>query len=1126
MFSHRQNTKTHLVLFFLLAGMMFRSIEVLAQDARTTLVTLSVRDMPVKEVFKQLEKSTGLSINYHDNTLDVSRIVSIGVVNRPLSDVLGELLAGTHMQFTQNGTMILIVPVPPAPAKTPAAGGILKGRIVDFETSQPLPGATLTLLENGLTVLSDDRGYYMLKGVPEGRYDLTVSYAGYEKNYLSGIRVIAGKTQLVDVKMQAGKTLNEVVVKSGAHRIKSVAHSSDRQLLAEIRNATGVVSGISNEQIAKSADRNAAEIVKRISGVTVVDDRFIIVRGMNERYNLTYLNDNIAPSTELYSKAFAYDLLPSSVIDRILVYKSPVANLVADYAGAAIKVFTKNAMPVKHLDIGIQLAHRPGSTLTTVNGYKGGKYDFLGFDDGGRKLPPFPPSYLPGPSLSQASMLSAFSPNLDYGATHSLPDMQFFLNYYNVWNTGKISRLYNLTSVTYTHETKNYAVTHQTGNTYALGLGNDGYNYGQLAKLSQIQQTTDIGKINVLENLTWKWNPRNSIEWKNFFVNEGRSYTGITDSRSNVLPSVLLHDGGFQKRDIILSFQQRLLYSGNIGGSHQWGKRYPQELKWNLGYTYDWQNVPDQRGIHLGTCCGLSYYTSTGTNTGSYSDATLGMINRLFVTNKEQVYNVSLDYNIHIKGPFTLQAGAYQMYKVREVNRRFFRVNRGGLANGESGAIGNMPLGYQDGYGLSNENLTVFKESQLPTIWNPANFPDDNTGLKLYDVTSPKDSYVTSEQNNSFYVMGDWKMAHDRLVFNAGGRMEFDRQKSSSASANNGIIYPQYANHPITSWLPSANITWRPRGIFVLRAGAGRTVNRPEFREISAYQDFDFQNNEYIHGDPKIVSAIVDNYDLRAELYPKSLQQNEVVNVGAFYKYIKNPIERLRAELSSDAGGDNFTSITFWNAVEAKVYGLEAEIKKNLSFLGGRLFHDLSLSVNGAWIKSTTVRLYLDSAGNFTERGDGRPLQGQSPYVVNTGIFYENAGWGTRIGLIYNVSGPRIYAKSIASTREKDSHTAFYYKNYSPDIVQLPVKLLDLSVTQRIIKSLQMKFTIQNLLDQTTRLIEDHNYNQRYDPEYAVPAPPNPVTGIKKGDVYYKGDNIYNAYKTGRYFLVQFTYAF
>ncbi|WP_212002041.1 TonB-dependent receptor [Chitinophaga sp. HK235] len=1101
-------------------------------------VTLQMDKASVADVIASLQKQTGYVFSYDKNRLSAIMVRDIHWQQIPLGKALTALQEKAGLEYTMldNNIAVAVRKSGHQPESIqPAGNGAIKGRIVDFETSQPLPGATVSIPEAAQTVISDEKGYYHFKKVPAGKYTLVITYTGYQKKTMQELRLQADREMIADVKMQAGKTLEEVVIQSGVRKVKAVTHSTERELLNELRGATGVVSGISSELINRTADRNAAEVVKRISGVTVVDNRFIVVRGMNERYNITYLNDNIAPSTEMYSKAFAYDLLPSSIIDKILVFKSPRPDLNGEFAGAAVKVYTKNAVPVKHIDVGIQLAHRPGSTMTDIDSYRGGKMDWLGIDDGTRKMPNIAPTYFQSGKdtrhLSQADILREFSPVLSTQRTTSTPDMQVFFNYYNAFHLGK-AWLYNLSSVTYTKETTGFDVYRQTGNTDAYMTADVDLNLGVNNQRIRSKQSTETGKINVLENFTLKMNPRHTLQFKNFFVNDGRRFTSINDIEQNVTPRIDSIYSNTRSKNIILSFQQRILYSGNLGGTHDWGNTHKQRLEWNLGYTYDQQNVPDQRISRFMTssaqrpadASGLAY-TVRGSNNGD-ADAFLGMVSRLYVKNNEDVYNGALDYTFHASKQWELKAGTYQSFKRRNVSRRFFRVNRGGLGPNETSIPGNegASSGWPQGYGLSNPSLIYFHLQDLDRVWSTDYFQENKSGLELYDATSPVDKYVASEQYNAFYGMGSWKTPDEKLTLNGGVRVEYDRQKLTGATApDNGSLHTVFVDHPKTSILPSVNFSYRPTNTFVVRTGWGRTVNRPEFRELTPYNDFDFMNNERVVGSQQVVTATIDNYDLRLEYYPHNAEQNEVFSVGGFYKYLQDPIERMREEKSGYADGYGFTAISFANAKEARVYGLEAEIKKSLAFLGGGFFKRLSIALNGTWVKSSTQRLitnhYAPGVGRDTLLISGRALQGQSPYVLNAGLFYEHPGTGTKIGVTYNINGPVIYAKSIASKDVLFSRQdTLVFNSTRPDMVQLPMHLLDLSITQRIVKSLKVKFSIQNLLDQAYRIVEDKDYNQRYNKEYPV------LNG--KGETYYEGDNIYTRYKPGRYFQLGFTYAF
>ena len=1088
-------------------------------------ITLTLSNTNLAVVMAEIDRQSDFNFSYDRASLSAVKLSGVQWKSIPLKNVLGELTKtyGILYQVTANTIAIKTGP------NTRKDGGIgnLKGRVVDFETATPLPGATVQLQGTSFGAITDSKGYYQLTNIPGGTYTLLITFIGYQRSTVSRVLVEKDKTAAYDIKMQTGSALKEVVVGSGPRKVRAVTHSTEQQLLQEIKHATGVVSGISSELISKTADRNAAEIVKRISGITVVDDRFIVVRGMNERYNLTYLNGNVAPSTELYTKAFAYDLLPSSVIDKIMVYKSPVADLVGDYAGAAIRVFTKNAMPVKHFDIGVQVAYRENSNLRNVNSYNGGKLDFLGIDDGTRKLPSFSPGIFESnhrvTNVSQSDWLKAFTPTLAVGQRHSSPDMQLFGNYYNTWRIGK-ARLYDLTAITYTKETVANNVYRQTGNTDAWQLSDvEGQSAGSNNRITNTAQTTETGKVNVLENLTLKLNDRHQLSLLNFFVNDGKRYTSSSDAIPNSLPSYFANTPGKFKKDMVLSFQQRMLYSGNLNGSHTLDKNKRHELTWNLGYTYDLQSVPDQRLIHFNGTIPKTIDSSIWFPTGSNWDANTtntGMLARLYIKNLEQVYNGSIDYTFHLRPDFYIKTGGYQLFKTRQVGRRTFRVNRAGLEPDELEPMmgSNDYLKWWNGFDVSNINALYYRPEDLPKVWNAAYFPNDNTGLAVYDATSPVDAYVASEQYNSFYGMADWKTAADKLTLNVGFRGEYDRQRLSGAKVGptgKNTIQFVYVDQKKTVWLPSVNIGYRPDSNFVIRTSYGRTVNRPDFREITPYNDFDYQRNERIQGNPRVVTAVIDNYDLRAEFYPRNA--NEVINVGVFYKHLQHPIERMRQESSNNEMMDSwsYTNISYDNSVYAEIYGVEAEVKKSLSFIPGNIFRHLSVVLNGSYIKSNTERRKdnNDYASDTAHKAGG-PLQGQAPYIANAGLFYENIASGTKLGLVYNVSGPSIYAKSLRTLADSGRIDTYY----RADLLQLPMHLLDFSITQRLVKSLQMKLSIQNILDQSYRIVEDNNFNQRYDKEEPVYRP--------DGRRYYKGDNIYTKYKPGRYILLQFTYAF
>ncbi|WP_162946563.1 TonB-dependent receptor [Chitinophaga barathri] len=1115
-----------------------------SQDLQKIRVSVRFSQARLEEVLNALEHQSGLRFTY-PSAMKNRGPVSLNLPESNMQEALQQLASGLHLRFSRTDGLIA---VSPSQVQAPQqVTGTLRGRVVDFETSMPLPGATVVLQPGNKGMVTDEKGYYQFAALPAATYQLKATFIGYQ-DHIQTVK-ITEKELVTDIKLRASANLNTVVIKGRQGFSRSpVSYTSDKELLSEIRNARGVISGISNEQIVKSADRNAAEIVRRIPGITVVDDKFVVVRGMNSRYNITYLNDNIAPSTEVYNRSFAYDMLPTPVIDKILVFKSPSADMMGDYSGGAVKVFTKNTRPVRHFDVGVQLGFREGTTFKDLNATRHSSTDWLGFDDGLRKTPNLPTYRESGGKyqVSQADMISQFTGDWTYDKQQALPDMQVFLNYFDNVGLGKW-RLFNLTSITYTNENRHFIQERQTGNTYTYMLDKFSYNLGSSNTLGTNDQSSQLAKINLLQNFTLRIDTLNRIEWKNFVLNEGRNSVGVQINSQNVHPDKAAFNNYTEKKQNTLQFQQRMLYNGNLGGYHTFRNRLKQELHWNLGYSYSLQNVPDQRvsrftrnyapgGLTSAEDADLRWEVDYGV-TQNY--LFYGMMNRFFVKNTENTYNGSADYSIQVTPKLLLKAGTYHLFRNRTVDRRFFKVNRGGLTGNEASLV--FTPGGWDGNGKVDPKLLTFREQDLANIWQAANFREDGSGLKLYDGSTPIDRYVASEQNNSGYVQGEWSGFNDKLTVHAGARFEHHVQQVSGAVTGMGEIFlPVHVNLTQDKLLPSVQLNYRPDNKWVVRSSYGRTVNRPELREIAPFSDFDFVNQERITGNVLTVGSVIDNYDLRAEFYPGSTG-NETISAGVFLKEIDKPIERLRfANGNEDYTGS--TGITFFNSDKATVYGIEVELRKNLGFLPGDLFRKMSVVLNGAWIESNASRKQwpvIDNPNIVQQPGQnaglfsGRPLQGQAPYVLNGGLYYENPSSGTKLGVLYNVSGPSIYALAdgnadeiLALRAKTDGYENHEYVTLatSPDLLELPRHLLDISLTQRIYKSLQVRLNVQNLLDAPVHIVEDQNFNHRYDKERQVPA--EQQADRAAGRYYFQGDNTFLKYRTGRYCTLTFTYSF
>lgn len=1104
---------------------LFISLTANGQDFQNGKVNLELKSVSLKEAFAEIQKQSGVRFIYDQDIKKYDDLkITHSVKDITVKKAVELILKGTNLQYVPEGSHVMIsekpAPKPGSVSPNAAAGqgqgtGGLKGRVVEFETSQPLPGASVQILELNKGITTDSSGYYRFTGIRAGKYTLKVSFVSYTTENQT-VEVRANRDEVYDIKLQGNNQLGEVVVTATGKTRRPVAHASERQVLQEIKAAQSVVSGISSEQISKSADRNAAEVVQKISGVTVMDDKFVIVRGLNPRYNLTYLNDNVAPSTEVYNRAFALDLIPSRIIDKILVYKSPSPENLADATGGVVKIYTKDAKNVKHFDIEIQTGYRVGTTFNSnFLTYKGGKYDFLGFDDGTRKLPSSVPGYdrLTLAKLTPSQYAKTFNPILTYQRMTALPNLQLTANYYNSFKLlGK--RVSSLSSLSYKNE-------YQKANIYRQ-QGNDAVSFSSTDMTNEDNRNMQTAQISLLQNFMIRLHDSSTLHFKNFLLQQG-----INSTLTRLSYPTASNEPYFNK-DNILSFNQRFLYAGNLGGDH-YLRSGRHRLQWNMGYTTSQQSTPDQRVIRLTENIATRTVGDTsiqwrarGLN-GTMADANYaiplkqGIVSRLWMHNTEGNYNASVDYTYRWKPSLSFKVGTFQQWKQRKLYRRVYTVHEGDMDD-LSGrmSLGGAPQMPGQKWWIDPE-LVRFREQDLSEVWSEKYLRDDYTGLRVADRTTGSDSYLGTEQNNSGYVAVSFTPDNRKIEIYGGMRYEYNRQRIGAAIPASDYVpgsinTPVFIDNPMHTWLPSVNIAWRPTDNWVVRASYGKTVNRTEFREVAPYQELDYENNVVIGGNPKLKSATVDNFDARIEFYPAEGKTGEMLSAGAFYKKLQHPIERINTSFrTSDAG---FPTISFQNAASATIHGLEIEVHKKLDFIPLRFFRDLSFIGNLSLIKSQTNN-DTTALGSLSLTPDKRPLQGQPPYIVNMGLYYDKPAWGTRISVIYNTTGTSIYAAG----RGYELNSFIGGPTYRGSLLELPRHTLDMAFTQRLIKSWQVKFSIQNLLDQEIRMAEDFNFTNKYEHLSAPYTTPN-------GGVTRDGDNIAQSYKSGRYFLINLSYSF
>jgi len=931
----------------------------------------------------------------------------------------------------------ILVPVTNLLSQSGTIAGIVKDKI----RSESLIGATVVIEGTSTGASTDVNGKFTINNIKPGIYTLKVSYVSYSSTTIENVRVTAGNTTNIETELE------ENLVSLGDVNVTAVRKTgTEIAMITDIRATPFVSTGISGQQISKTLDKDASEVVKRIPGITIIDNRFLIVRGLAQRYNNVWLNNAATPSSEADVKAFSFDIIPSSLIDNIIIFKSPAAELPADFAGGFVKISTKNMPDKNSFFISYGTGYTQNTTFSAFYKEEGSRTDLLGFDNSLRSLPGDMPAHLneyesaTNPAVREriTSLGRELGNRWTTVSSVALPDQKFLAGVNRKWTLGK-STLGNTTAVTYSYSSSSDEISNTDYSIYNFLSDQPSY----LNQFHDLQYATSA-RIAIMNNTSFYLGKGSKLEFRNLLNQSGTSrYTTRTGRE-------WYNNGRYIHSDEI-RYMSRQVYSGQLAGEHSL-KNDDSKLEWMLGYATSNRKEPDTRRYR---------YIRDQSDTTKYmllfsDQADLSSLSRMWIALRENTISGSVSFtrklNISEFKP-EIRSGLYFEEKQRSFHARNF-----GYAKGSSASLlGQAAQPIEEIFIPENINLT--------------------DGIKLMEVTSLSDSYTASNKQVAGFVSARIP-AGPRLNIYGGLRLERNRQTLSSYKQ--GSVTKVDVDRDTINLFPSFNMTYNFTDKSLLRVAYGMTVNRPEFREIAPFYYVDFELNAGIYGAPHIRQAYIHSFDLRYELYPKS---GETFNFGIFYKKFLNPIEQVIL-------GNNPTQYSFENVRSAFAAGIEAELRKSLDFID-RL-DDFTFVLNGSLI---------DSRVQFNEGSlsRNRPLEGQSPFIVNAGIFYSNDKNMT-ISLLYNVIGKRIVAVGRPSPNEWED---------IPDIYEMPRNVIDLTFSKTIGKNIEIKGGIKDLLNQAVEFRQTVNASVNMD-SYSNGS----ITGNKQ----FIRDQVTKSFLPGRYF--------
>jgi TonB-dependent receptor len=887
---------------------------------------------------------------------------------------------------------------------------IIKGTVIEESTGKALPGVQVLVVGTRLSTVTDSEGKFSFRKMLSRKYDLQFSLLSFETKIISEVEVIDKEATILTVSLsEKNNVLDEVVIK----KVKAKAESV-QSLLTMQKNSIRVSDGISAESIKRTPDKTASDVLKRISGASIQNNKFVIIRGLNDRYNTTYLNGAPMPSTEPDRKAFSFDIFPANMIDNLVIYKTASPDLPGEFAGGVIEINTKATPDKNFQSISIGTGY---NTITT------GKKQMYSKDIKSKldaSIPNVDEFKALQNARTEASVLQIanfaknnqtdwnlynkkFNPNSSFQYT-----LGRYFKFRGEESVGILVSLSNSTSNNY-NETKRK--NFDDANVYTYNLLDKNYSVQTLS--------------GALVNLSLRLNANNKFSFKNL-------YSINTDARVTERTGPLTQDSDPLYTDYTnRRFTKNKLYSGQLSGEH-----YLSQSKIKISWVGSFSNVQSQIPNERTNSYSYTKFDD-GTEETPKTNFSLNSVGReqpgsiYSSDNNEYLFSSKIDLSKKVKITENHTA-EFKLGGITQTRDRVFEARQMGYVvfNGTVGGVKYNKSTFDNSI-LSQTNATIYNASNIG-ILGPK-----SSGLTLYDGSLGNDRYKADSKLNAGYLMID--NAYKKFRFVWGVRLEDYLQRLYSKS-DSGT--PITVDNSQLDFLPSANLIFSVNKKQNIRLSFSKTLNRPEFRELAPFIFYDNDTRVNTSGQPDLKIAEILNYDLRYEIFPGN---GQLFSFSAFYKDFKNPIE-LRGL------GNN--SNQYQNAKSGQNKGVELEYRTLVSSIFGtenyKILDDLTFYSNLAIIRSK-----VDISNQLPSSVD-IPLQGQSPYVINAGLLYTNKEMGLSFSANLNKSGNRII---IHSNQEQGTKT--------PAIWEKTRTILDFQLAKYMLKNkIDLKLNVQNALAQ------------------------------------------------------------
>jgi TonB-dependent receptor len=948
-----------------------------------------------------------------------------------------------------------------------AQNATVHGKIVDAVTGEALIGASVFAEGTTIGAMANLDGNYSFK-LPPGTYTIKCRYVSFQDKSVINVKLASGEVKQVDFVLSSSEnSLKEVIIEAAQIR------NTDASLITLQRQSVAIQDGISTQQITRSGATNAAESMRQMTGANVQDGKYLVMRGLGDRYSISQLNGLPMASPDPYRNSSSLDLIPSSFIENIITLKSFTPDMPGNFTGGNVDISTKTFPETFTVNYATVVGYNTISNLQDdFLTSDGDRKEVFGFYGKKRAMPSqflnddFRNSMTPGKYIEARNPNKPDQVRTDFNNgsrafnNDFIPDRsRSALDQRHEFSMGGKFKVFGVEvgaigGIRYslTHQQYNDGIV----NTYVNNVQPVLFGYQQLKDHKSVinPQSGAFG------NLSLKLHQNHQLILTGIYSNDaesvGRQQEGkFVGQVSNSLAT--FHTNSIQ-------FTQRELYSLQVSGKHLFPKLGKAELSWTGSTNRSKQDEPDLR--YFAYTSVEDYFDREDENGNPVSIFTTEYyLNNAeyarpyhffrYLNDRQVQGRIDLKIPLSDKNENIIKVGGYYNELNRDFKEYRYELSDNGIPTDLRFTQQLMKNQGDLGAVFADKNFGII-DTQYNTAGDVFRY---TTGYYYVNQSLKRNFYTGKQVIGAAYAMTVLEITK-RIKFVGGVRIEstnIDVASEDTAKVTIGgkLVDPRGLIN-LVDVLPSGSLIVKLGEKSNLRAGASQTVARPNLREIAPFVQFDNKNGFFTLGNPTLKRTLIQNFDLRYEVFPKA---GELIAVSAYAKIFENPIVQA-------FNNTTIPELIFINVPNARVFGVELEVRKKLDFIMPKLTN-FQFAGNVSFITSRVDmpadELKTSQLFDPTFTQTSRPFAGQSPYIINLILSYINQDKGTEATITYNVSGQKLYQIALVAT---------------PDIYERPIPLLNFKFQQRFMKRFNASLNIQNMLGSKLERIQTFKGNE------------------------------------------------